>query len=342
MSPCGPVDKSYCLVSGCKHTKTHTTSQHTCRLCNWPGHDAHECGCQNKINNLDKAIRGRDEVCSHRQCVVEGCMLKEKHTTEGHRCLKCNYFHSNTVCSIDCISRWKTRCADENSLQLFNSERFIEDHVEEFTVYIRLSLNNANTMLIKMNITSNNEYKAIGLFVSHNDTNNPIQIDLIEQFIKNCSLIENTFMSTGSMSTGSMSTGSMSTGSIDNNVPHAFGNSIRYPPNCRPRYWGNTIPIDNIDIRRILQESDIRRLQLNGVNEFAERVIVGSLPETPVLLSVPKKCPMCRLEHLPNEIIKLTGMSEECKICMDNEIQYAFSKCGHACICETCITHPKF
>ena len=50
------------------------------------------------------------------------------------------------------------------------------------------------------------------------------------------------------------------------------------------------------------------------------------------------QCPLCRTENnVKDDILDIKGSTEECKICFTNNVQKFFSKCGHACICDTCL-----
>ena len=51
-----------------------------------------------------------------------------------------------------------------------------------------------------------------------------------------------------------------------------------------------------------------------------------------------KKCPLCRTDNTLNECIEIKGLEEKCKICLDNPVEYLFSKCKHACVCKECFT----
>lgn len=50
------------------------------------------------------------------------------------------------------------------------------------------------------------------------------------------------------------------------------------------------------------------------------------------------QCPLCRTEHnVKDDILDIRGSSEECQICFNHNVQKFFSKCGHACVCATCL-----
>jgi len=57
-------------------------------------------------------------------------------------------------------------------------------------------------------------------------------------------------------------------------------------------------------------------------------------------ISNPEKvCPLCRTINGTRDIKKIYGSNDSCSICYDNKVDYFFSECGHACICETCFQH---
>lgn len=49
------------------------------------------------------------------------------------------------------------------------------------------------------------------------------------------------------------------------------------------------------------------------------------------------KCPLCRTESKKEDIIDVKGLSEKCRICLENVIDKCFTKCGHPCICKECL-----
>ena len=49
-----------------------------------------------------------------------------------------------------------------------------------------------------------------------------------------------------------------------------------------------------------------------------------------------KKCPLCRTDNGIQQCLEIKGSSEECKVCMANNVEIFFVECKHACICKTC------
>ncbi|VVU94614.1 hypothetical protein CPAV1605_339 [seawater metagenome] len=49
------------------------------------------------------------------------------------------------------------------------------------------------------------------------------------------------------------------------------------------------------------------------------------------------KCPICRTKNKVLEKQKLiSGITEKCSICLTNNVQIYFPKCGHVCVCNDC------
>lgn len=89
-----------CKVKNCRFPSTHTTLGHQCGKCGNFGHGVLECGNPKLVMNL--LINNKDKLLKpHQYCQVVGCQFKEYHTTRGHKCEKCNRFHSNNECIID-------------------------------------------------------------------------------------------------------------------------------------------------------------------------------------------------------------------------------------------------
>ena len=49
-----------------------------------------------------------------------------------------------------------------------------------------------------------------------------------------------------------------------------------------------------------------------------------------------KKCPVCRQINTKEQCMEIKGLSEECKVCMSNNVEILFSGCKHACVCKAC------
>ena len=48
-------------------------------------------------------------------------------------------------------------------------------------------------------------------------------------------------------------------------------------------------------------------------------------------------CPLCKTDNkIPSNQMKITGLSETCKVCMGNECQVLFPQCFHICVCIDC------
>lgn len=50
------------------------------------------------------------------------------------------------------------------------------------------------------------------------------------------------------------------------------------------------------------------------------------------------KCPMCRTEINSRKIREIKGSSDECKVCLDKNVELYFEECEHACVCKDCFS----
>lgn len=50
------------------------------------------------------------------------------------------------------------------------------------------------------------------------------------------------------------------------------------------------------------------------------------------------KCPMCRTQINSRKIREIKGSSDECKVCLDKNVELYFEECAHACICKDCFS----
>jgi len=49
------------------------------------------------------------------------------------------------------------------------------------------------------------------------------------------------------------------------------------------------------------------------------------------------KCPICRTDNQIDVMqTKISGLSDECCICMDNKVEIYLKECGHVCLCSNC------
>jgi hypothetical protein len=49
------------------------------------------------------------------------------------------------------------------------------------------------------------------------------------------------------------------------------------------------------------------------------------------------KCPYCSQYNYFNENISIYGLSETCKVCLDNHINILLPTCKHAVLCDECL-----
>jgi hypothetical protein len=131
---------SSCKVSGCRNASKHITFGHQCGKCGKFGHGQIECGSVFKKNELKQYKN--DKI--YNPCDSNGCNFKNLHTNEGHKCFKCNRFHSIQYCIIqtfsDTQSRFSGHLSDINPEQFFGSQNntFVKVYVGMgCEVYIR-------------------------------------------------------------------------------------------------------------------------------------------------------------------------------------------------------------
>ena len=53
------------------------------------------------------------------------------------------------------------------------------------------------------------------------------------------------------------------------------------------------------------------------------------------------KCPLCRKENNLDSIFEIKGNDSKCCICLEKNVSIFLSKCGHACMCNTCFKNIK-
>ena len=49
------------------------------------------------------------------------------------------------------------------------------------------------------------------------------------------------------------------------------------------------------------------------------------------------KCPLCNCSNNFNDVFKIYGINEHCKVCLDNHVNILLPKCKHAILCEECL-----
>jgi hypothetical protein len=48
------------------------------------------------------------------------------------------------------------------------------------------------------------------------------------------------------------------------------------------------------------------------------------------------KCPMCRADNVIKTPTKIFGLTDQCVICCDKNVEVLFLQCNHCCICSEC------
>ncbi len=49
------------------------------------------------------------------------------------------------------------------------------------------------------------------------------------------------------------------------------------------------------------------------------------------------KCPLCRTDNTVTNPTKIEGLTDQCVICMDENVQILFGNCNHRCVCMKCL-----
>ena len=88
---------TYCKVSKCRFSHTHTTSGHLCGNCNLLGHGRMECRSNHKKSLLQQK-HGMDVLPLDIQCNVLSCISRGNHTTEAHICSICGTRGGTCTC----------------------------------------------------------------------------------------------------------------------------------------------------------------------------------------------------------------------------------------------------
>lgn len=90
---------TYCKVSHCRFSDSHTTKNHLCGRCKKYGHGIIECNNNFLMQNLQKFYN--EKIDDSNKCKFGGCIDKDYHTTNGHHCENCNdRLHSLVTCPL--------------------------------------------------------------------------------------------------------------------------------------------------------------------------------------------------------------------------------------------------
>jgi len=79
---------SYCKVTQCRFSNTHTTKAHVCGVCKTSGHGEIECYHHGRRVYL---LQFHNETLPNdMHCTIADCTSKEFHTVEAHHCPSCH------------------------------------------------------------------------------------------------------------------------------------------------------------------------------------------------------------------------------------------------------------
>ena len=89
-------------------------------------------------------------------------------------------------------------------------------------------------------------------------------------------------------------------------------------------YWMDVIKIND-------------RCKFNNCNNKLLHKTEGHTNESKLIRYKKLKCPICRTDNKVDIMQKrISGLSDECCICMDNKVEIYLNDCGHVCLCSSC------
>lgn len=79
------------------------------------------------------------------------------------------------------------------------------------------------------------------------------------------------------------------------------------------------------------------RCKFNNCNNKSLHKTEGHFIESSITRYKKLKCPICRKDNrVDTTQKKISGLSDECCICMDNKVEIYLNDCGHVCLCSSC------
>jgi len=286
-----------CRVDGCRHTDSHVTRDHVCRKCGESGHGVLECSNDNKKLNL-RNFRHERLPQSH-WCTYPNCSTKEYHKLESHHCENCGLrtSNSNHYCPVKNFNVENfTNMVDINSNLLITSINFDTFLQDKNNIYFRIPFKDYFNKNVYIRKCDNDIMSLVVRFNNDWTFLCPSDESILKRFTKNNTLQDTT------------------------------GEFV-------------TFPIDSIltNIQTIMDSTDNSSDSDDEMPELMDDFIFqddGNNPND--VLTTTKKCPLCRMINTKDECFEIKGLSEECKICMNTNVEILYSKCKHACVCKNC------
>jgi len=237
-------------------------------------------------------------------CKSDGCRFSQSHTTSGHKCGKCGeYGHGVMECG--------------------NNDRIVklpnDDHLPQALWCTMLGCSYPWSHASRAHHCSKcgRNHHSRDCIISNaiqHETYRNIHVDLVDY--------DNVFIVHG-IGMGCVNYIRKKNGVVETLFMHsdAWG---QYGPD------EDDTPIYTKFLENMIELNSIVLVSLN-----IPHPITGDLPVNMQVSDI-IKCPVCRTENEKSEIKKVKGLSDNCSICYDNNVEVYFPKCEHACVCNDC------
>lgn len=240
-------------------------------------------------------------------CKVSNCRFPNSHTTKGHRCGTCKqYGHGQVECGnqhyINRLANFTDKMPFHFRCTMPNCNHR-ENHTNQAHHCQNCGRNHDIEQCIIKNYTGQSQFENFNETFTNQDNIYTIRYAGMgcEYFIrKKNGHIQILFMHSDNW-------GQYGEANNDKPILDEFVDELDFVPN--PAYINDGAAADGAD----------------GADGDAIPVIQNSVD-----------CPLCRTKNEKNEIFSIKGSTESCSICYDNNVEKYFSKCEHACVCNTC------
>lgn len=360
-----------CKVHNCRFKFSHTTIGHKCGDCGDYGHGVMECNSMDRKHNLIQFHHDRFSNNAN-FCTMTNCSNENTHTTRGHICPNCNVRnHDISECiithDIDIIG---TRFPNiENLLVNYDNIYTIIPAGMGCSYYIRKKNNILSCLFMHSDSwgqygPQTDDQPILNTFIIDlEEIYNPMEDSDSVHATPRCS--HSHAMELSSYAGRGYTRGYICDGCHGNSASgHNNGSRERwFCPRCQedlcfvchpePGAWSDRrrpsieIEYDNVgDGGDIAYDNDGDRNNNNVVNDGGDSGDGNSEHDVIIANLIPNmvenngtntiKCPLCRTENNKTEILNIKGSGESCSVCYDNNVDKYFSKCEHACVCNSC------
>jgi len=269
-----------------------------CGTCKEFGHGQLECGCFEKIDALNEY---RDEeLPEDKWCEFDYCETRKYHTTQSHFCAFCNCSHRTiNDCLYGDLEKTKENVELFLGPEIRNNLESLFGNRDNFCVSLSAGLGNVYYIRKKAGVIQS-------LFMGSDNwgmySNLPRfnHLPLYYKFVDGLTLM----------------------GSIENFIYNNVDNNTDNDVNSDNYNDTNNNDVDNDNGNDSSSDIQGNTLYNNANLDVNHKTI---------------KCPLCRNETTTNKVITIKGLSEKCKVCMENEIEKCFTECSHACVCGDCL-----